>query len=71
MVICKICTDLAAFAQKKQRYHISPPSTIYKTYVMPNLLAFAKYVPHLVGISCEETLLIVIVIVIVIVLLHG
>ena len=81
MAICKFCMDLAAFAQKKQCYRTSPPSTIYKTYIMPNLLAFAKYVLHLVGISSEETLLIVliivmvmvmvIIIVIVIVLLHG
>jgi hypothetical protein len=78
MPFAKICTDLAAFAQKKQRYRIGPPSTIYKTYVVPNLLVFAKYVLHLVGISSEETLLIVlivvmviIIIVIVIIIVHG
>jgi len=37
---------------------------------MPNLLAFAKYVLHLVGISREETLFIILIVVI-IVLLHG
>ena len=72
MAICKICTDLAALAQKKQRYRTCLQSTIYKTYEMPNLLAFAKYVLHLVAV---ETLLMVItivmVIVIVILLLHG
>jgi hypothetical protein len=36
--------DLVAFAQKKQRYRTYLPSTIYKTYEMPNLLVFAKYV---------------------------
>jgi hypothetical protein len=50
-------------AQKKQRYRAYLQSTIYKTYEMPNLLAFAKYVLHHV-----ETLLMVIAIVMVIVL---
>jgi hypothetical protein len=70
--------NLAALAQKKQRYRACLPSTIYKTYEMPNLLAFAKYVLRLVAV---ETLLMVITIIIVIVmviviiigilLLHG
>ena len=70
MAICKICMDLAALAQKKQHYHTYLPSTIYKTYEMPNLLPFAKYVLHLVAV---ETLLMVIaiVMVIIILLLHG
>jgi fatty acid desaturase len=58
-------TDLAALAQKKHRYHTCLRSTIYKTYEMPNLLAFAKYVLHHVAV---ETLLMVITIVMVIVL---
>ena len=79
--ICKICTNLAAFAQKKQRYHTCLPSTIYKTYEMPNLLAFAKYVLHLVAV---ETLLMVItivmaiaiimvmvIVIVIVILLHG
>jgi uncharacterized membrane protein len=60
--------NVAALAQKKQRYRTYLPSTIYKTYEMSNLLAFAKYVPHLVAV---ETLVMVIAIVIVILLLHG
>ena len=64
--------NLAALAQKKQCYRTCLPSTIYKTYEMPNLLAFAKYVLHLVAV---ETLLmvvaIVMVIVIILLLLHG
>ena len=55
-------------AQKKQRYRTCLPSTIYKTYEMPNLLSFAKYVLHLVAV---ETLLMVITIVMVIVIIHG
>jgi hypothetical protein len=58
-------TDLAALAQKKHRYHTCLRSTIYKTYEMPNLLAFAKYVLHHVAV---ETLLMVITIIMVIVL---
>jgi hypothetical protein len=45
---------------------------------MPNLLTFAKYVLHLVGISLEETLLIIliigmviIIVIIIIVVHHG